>query len=131
MLFIFLASLPRLFIYAYLGHETLKDPLKDSSADSPVNDVPKLKFDSIAAVGTGDVVITMFTGPFLFALGRAVELFVTQTTSVKNMDMGGIFLNRGRLILLMLFIPTGIIFFFIDKILIGIGEQKEVADKTW
>ena len=45
--------------------------------------------------------------------------------------MGGIFLNRGRLLLIMLFIPCGIIFGFIDKILLAIGEQQEVADKTW
>jgi Na+-driven multidrug efflux pump len=47
------------------------------------------------------------------------------------MEMGGIFLNRGRLILFFLFIPTFAIFFFIDKILIFIGEDEQVANKTW
>ena len=77
MIFIFLAALPRFFIYAYLGHETLKEPDVPKEPGSPTKEIPKLKFDSIAAVGTGDVVITMLTGPFIFALGRAVELFVT------------------------------------------------------
>lgn len=113
MVFIFLAALPRLFIYAFLGHEV---PEKEDET------LYQKKIDIIAAVGTGDAIVNMCTGPFIFALGRAVELFVTQTASAKNMEMGGIFLNRGRLLLIMLFIPTSAIFFFTDKILLSIGE---------
>ena len=47
------------------------------------------------------------------------------------MDMGGVFLNRGRLLIVVLFIPVTAIFFFIDKILVEVGEEKEVADLTW
>jgi len=39
------------------------------------------------------------------------------------MEMGGIFLNRGRMMIAILFIPTMATFFFIDKILIAIGEE--------
>jgi len=66
MLFIFLAALPKLFIYAFIGHQKHEENTSGSDA------ITKLRLDNIAAVGTGDVVVNMCTGPFIYAICRAV-----------------------------------------------------------
>lgn len=40
----------------------------------------------------------------------------------------GILLNRGRMILLVMFIPIAIIVLCIERILIGLGQDPEVAN---
>lgn len=75
--------------------------------------------------------MTMCTGPFIYAVCLAVEQYATHYTRVKNFEMGGVFLNRGRLMIIIMFVPVIALFIFIDKILILIGDPPEVAELTW
>ncbi len=73
----------------------------------------------MAAVGMGNMLINVFCFAVCQGFNGTIETFVSQSYGAGQKYMCGVQLNRGRIIVSILFIPIVILFFFADKILIA------------
>ena len=85
----------------------------------------------VAAFGLSYVVSSMMVVSFMYGLNSAQETLSSQAFGFENARLYGIYLNRGRLILTVFFIPFALAaLVFGEKILLAAGQDSEVASLT-
>ena len=67
--------------------------------------------------------MSMFVG-----LNGALETLVSQSYGSGNLKLCGVYLNRGRFVLLCSFIPVAVILSNAQYILVAIGQNPQVAN---
>lgn len=84
----------------------------------------------VAAVGSGNVIIMCCGIGMFYGLNSGLETLVSQAYGAKNMHLCGVYLQRGRICLTMLFIPILIVFAFSGTILKSLGQNPLVAESA-
>jgi MATE family multidrug resistance protein len=59
----------------------------------------------LSAVGIGNVVLNSIGTSFIFGLNSGLETLVSQAFGAKNFKLCGIYLQRGRIALIILMVP--------------------------
>ena len=91
-----------------------------------MNDPSKL-----AAVGLANVCHAVMVLSLMIGLNCAQETLTSQAFGAGNIRLCGIYLNRGRFILIAFFIPLALIpAIFAEDILLAIGQDSDVARLT-
>ena len=75
----------------------------------------------VAGAGLGNACGCFMGIVAIFGMNMAMSTLVSQAAGVNNLKLCGRYLNRGRFILLILFIPYTILTFYIEEILLAIG----------
>ena len=57
----------------------------------------------------------------IFGFNAVLETFVSQAYGNRNMRMCGVYLNRGRFMILCLFVPIMILLLNVESILVSLG----------
>ena len=81
----------------------------------------------VAGVGLGSVTLNIMCLSMLYGMNGAIETLVAQAFGMKDLTLCGQYLNRGRVILTLVFIPFMILLLFTEKILIGIGQDPTTS----
>lgn len=81
----------------------------------------------VAGVGLGNVITNVFGFSLIVGLNGALETLVSQAYGAKNLHLCGIYLNRGRFVILAMFIPSVAILMQTEKIFVMTGQDPEVS----
>ena len=81
----------------------------------------------LAGVGMGAMLQNVFVFALAFGLNGSIETFVSQDFGKKNYMECGKTLNRARVIVTLILLPVLLMFFWVDKILIAIQQDPEMA----
>jgi len=81
----------------------------------------------LAGVGIGNMIQNVCGLSLVIGLNGALETLVSQANGAGNLALCGVYLNRGRFVLAMTFLPIIIILFQSEAILVGIGQNAEVS----
>ena len=85
----------------------------------------------LAAVGLANVCHSVMILSLLIGLNAAQETLTSQAFGNGNLRLCGVYLNRGRLILVVFFIPLALVpAIFAEDILLSIGQDAEVSRLT-
>jgi MATE family multidrug resistance protein len=82
----------------------------------------------LAGAGLGNMMINCIWIPGYLGLNGALETLVSQAFGARNYYLCGNTLNRGLVTLTLMFIPVGMLLFFIRDILNILGIHDESAD---
>ena len=77
--------------------------------------------DLIAGVGLAASTLNFIGMTIIKGLATAIDTLVSQAAGAGNMELCGVYLNRARFIMTMLFIPVSIFSFFVKDILVSVG----------
>lgn len=81
----------------------------------------------VAGVGIGNVFINIFGWVILFGLNQTLVTLVSQSYGQGNLQLCGIYLNRGRVITMFAAVPITIVFYQSGNILLAAGIDAETA----
>lgn len=81
----------------------------------------------LAGVGMGNMMVNMLVFAVTEGLNGALESLISQAYGAKKYEACGIFLNRGKFVCTLLFVPITCIFYFSDKILIGLHQDAQIS----
>ena len=81
----------------------------------------------LAGIGMGNMTINILGYSFILGLNSAIDTFVSHAYGTGNHYMCGVFLNRGRLLVCLAFIPIILLLLQADYFLIRAGTDKEVT----
>jgi MATE family multidrug resistance protein len=85
------------------------------------------KADILAGVGIGNMFVNICGLSIVFGFNGALETLVSQAYGAGNLDLCGVYLNRGRFVLLCAFVPVVIMLFQCESILTKIGQDASVS----
>jgi MATE family multidrug resistance protein len=83
--------------------------------------------NAIAAVGLGNMIINLIALSVSFGMNCAMETLVSQAHGAHNLRLCGVILNRGRAMLLVMFVPIAILLYCTPWILKGLGQDEEIS----
>ena len=83
---------------------------------------------ALGAVGLGNMLINVICFSIAFGLNGAIDTLVSQSYGDKEYYLWGCYLNRGRILQALLFIPEMIILLFAKPILIYFGQDEATAE---
>ena len=63
----------------------------------------------MAGIGMGAMIMNMVGNAVMVGLNGAVETLVSQSYGADNLRQCGVYLNRGRLVIMIAFVPIGLI----------------------
>jgi Na+-driven multidrug efflux pump len=75
----------------------------------------------LVGVGMGNVIINMLGLAVIYGMNMALETLVSQSYGQGNLELCGVYLNRGRFIITLCFIPIAMILTKVQFILTFIG----------
>ena len=81
----------------------------------------------IAAVGMGNVILMCCGIGMYVGLNSGLETLVSQAYGANNVRLCGIYLQRARVCMTLLFIPVFFIFYYGEVILKALGQNPQVA----
>ena len=81
----------------------------------------------IAAVGMGNMIINLCAIGVFLGLNSGLDTLVSQAYGAKKMRLCVLYLQRGRMILLLIIIPIVCIFLNTEKFLKSFGQDQNVA----
>ena len=84
----------------------------------------------MAAVGMGNMLVNVCCFAVCQGFNGTIETFISQSFGGKEEHdkyMCGVQFNRGRVIVSLLFIPIGIVFFYADSILIAVDQDPNIS----
>lgn len=81
----------------------------------------------LAGVGMGNLIVSVFGISLFIGLNGALETLVSQAYGNRNLQLCGIYLNRGRFMLLLLNIPIVYILCNAEAILLLLKQDVKVA----
>ena len=81
----------------------------------------------LAAVGMGNIFINMFGVSIYFGLNGAVDTLVSQANGAKDLRLCGAYLQRGRLLNTVIYVPILIIFALSGPLLRSLGQDAAVS----
>ena len=77
----------------------------------------------LAGVGLGNMTMAFLGYMVIVGLNSSIETFVSQAAGAKNMELCGVYLNRGRYIMTCAFIPICIVLMQAKSILLFFGQD--------
>jgi MATE family multidrug resistance protein len=77
----------------------------------------------IAGAGMGSVVVNFLGWTIVIGLNSALDTLVSQAAGAGNLELCGVYLNRGRFVMSLLFVPVACMTFYTKDILIALGQQ--------
>lgn len=84
----------------------------------------------MAGVGMGNMVMNVLGLTIAMGLNGALETFTSQAFGSGNLKLCALYLNRGRVILILVYIPITLVLLQSEYILIQLGQNAEVAGYT-
>lgn len=81
----------------------------------------------MAGVGVGNMTKQIFGTTVLYGVNSSIETFIPQAIGGGSLELVGIYLNQGRAILVLWYLPLALILCQTETILVHIGQDKEVA----
>lgn len=85
----------------------------------------------IAVVGLSGVCCNILVLSLMIGINSAQETLTSQAFGAGNLQLCGVYLNRGIFVLTAFFIPLAIIvMFFTEEILLALGQDPEVSRLT-
>jgi MATE family multidrug resistance protein len=81
----------------------------------------------LAGVGMGNMTQTLCGLSIVYGFNSALDTLISQAAGSKNIRLCGLYLNKGRFIMTLLFIPIVSILVNTEALLVGLGQNKEVA----
>jgi len=84
----------------------------------------------LAGVGMGNLIVSVFGISLFIGLNGALETLVSQAYGNRNLKLCGIYLNRGRFMLLLLNIPIVYILCNAEAILLLLNQNTKVAHEA-
>ena len=81
----------------------------------------------LVGVGMGNIIIVMLCNSVFLGMNGAIETLVSQAYGSGNFKMCAVYLNRGRMILLLAFIPIILLLINTDHILVALGISAEAS----
>ena len=75
----------------------------------------------LAGVGLGNMTMAFLGYMVMIGLNSSIETFVSQAAGAKNMELCGVYLNRGRFVMTCAFVPISIVLMQSYPILIYFG----------
>ena len=90
------------------------------------------KGDTIAqdAIGLSQVFINFLGVGVFFGLNGALETLASQALGKNDYKMCGFYLQQGKIITMLAFIPISILLLLSPSILISLGQHKKVAENS-
>ena len=89
--------------------------------------VGQMSSDLLAGVGLGNMLLNVLVFAVTMGLNGTIESFVSWSYGQGDYKMCGTHLNRARVVVTTVLIPVVILFLFMDKILIGLQQDPEIA----
>ena len=84
----------------------------------------------VAGVGLGNLCTTFSGFTVMIGMNCALDTLISQAAGQGNIELCGVYLNRGRFICTLLFVPVCICSFFMESSIIYLGLDPEVASYT-
>ena len=82
---------------------------------------------ALAGVGIGSAFNQLFCVTLLTGLNQAQQTLVSQAYGYGNLSLCGVLLNRGRIILILIFVPLTMVLSYADSILDALNQDAEVT----
>lgn len=89
--------------------------------------VGQLSSDLLAGVGLGNMLLNVLVFAVTMGLNGTIETFVSWAYGSGKLAMCGTWMNRARVIVTSTLIPSMILFFYIDSILIGLKQDAQIS----
>lgn len=80
-----------------------------------------------AGVGIGTMTANFFGMSIILGYNSALDTLLSQSRGAGNLKMCGIYLNQGRILMTIMFVPIVLVLMMTRKILVAIGQDEEVA----
>jgi len=84
----------------------------------------------MAGVGLGYTMQKLLGLSVMYGLNQGLETLVSQAWGAGNRELCGVYLNRGRFLLTLIFIPFTISILHVKQILIALGQHSLSAQYT-
>ena len=84
----------------------------------------------IAGIGLGASYLNLVGLTLIHGILMAMDTLVSQAKGAGNLELCGVYLNRSRFVLTMLFIPMVFLSFYVEKILVAIGMNPSVSNSA-
>ena len=81
----------------------------------------------IGGVGMGNMIMALFGLSIFSGLNSALDTLVSQAAGAGNLTLCGVYLNRGRLVILSCFVPIVVIVFNTENIMIAFSQDPRVS----
>ena len=78
----------------------------------------------LAAAGVGNMVLNLFGMAVFYGLNAGLETLVSQAYGAKNLELCGLYLQRGRYILSTAYVPIVGIFLMSNQMLTKLGQNE-------
>jgi len=85
------------------------------------------KADLLAGVGVGNMVINFVGMSTIIGFNGALETLVSQAYGAENMQLCGVYLNRARFVLCLVYIPIIFILLNTERCLVAIGQDPTIS----
>ncbi len=89
--------------------------------------VGQVSSDLLAGVGLGNMLLNVLVFAVTMGLNGTIESFVSWSYGQGEYKMCGTHLNRARVIVTIIMIPVMICFLFMEKILVALQQDPEIA----
>ena len=83
--------------------------------------------EKVAGVGLGNMYVNIFCQSIIIGLNGGIGTLVAQSYGSKNMRKCGVYLNRGRAIVLVSLIPMFAAILSCERVLILIGQDPKAS----
>lgn len=83
--------------------------------------------DVIAAIGLGNTTLNMMGYAFMWGFTNALDTFISRSAGAKKHELSGVYFNRGMFYLALILIPVTVAIFYVENVLLAIGQQASVA----
>jgi len=81
----------------------------------------------LAGIGLGNMSLSIFGFCVICGFNSALETLVSQAYGMGSMYLCGVYLNKGRIIITIIFVPIVLILLLSDRILISLGQDQMSA----
>lgn len=81
-----------------------------------------------AGVGIGTMTSNFLGMSIILGYNSALDTLISQTKGAGDYKMCGVYLNRGRITMTLLFLPIVLVLLMTRKILVALGQDEEVAE---
>ena len=82
----------------------------------------------LAGVGMGNMTQALCALSFILGFNSALDTLISQAAGAGNIELCGLYLNKGRAVMTFLFVPIAIVLMHTESILIHLGQNKQVAE---
>jgi Na+-driven multidrug efflux pump len=81
----------------------------------------------VAGIGLGAAYVNIMGMTIIYGFNMAMDTLISQSAGAGNVELCGVYLNRGRFVMSILFVPFFVSCFFVETILIKFGMNTQVS----